>query len=160
MLLPLLLVLMGVHVASSDAVGNDRFGRLDTGVSGCRLTQAERSMGCQRLQLSQTSSIGLRIRFIGVNEEDPGRTHQLTFVTGPGTGDPVLTCQNGRCRLAATSWSGTITSSSLVVFDQRGLPIGLPSNRPTTGTCRINERRLNCESQTRDGLQRSAEARL
>jgi len=34
MLLPLLLVLMGVHVASSDAVGNDRFGRLDTGVSG------------------------------------------------------------------------------------------------------------------------------
>ena len=47
--LPLLLVLMGVHVVSRDADGNDRFGRLDTGVSVCRLTQAERSMGCQRL---------------------------------------------------------------------------------------------------------------
>ena len=160
MLLPLLLVLMGVHVASSDAAGNNLFGRLDTGLSSCRLSQAERSMGCQRLQLSQTSSIGLRVRFIGVSEKDPSRTYQLTFVTGPGTGDPVLSCQNGHCRLAETSWSGTITSSSLVVFDQRGLPIGLPSNRPTIGECRINERRLNCQSQTRDGLQRSAEARL
>ena len=160
MLLSLLLVLMGVHVASSDADGNDRFGRLDSGVSGCRMTQAERSMGCQRLQLSQTSAIGLRIRFIGINQEDPGRTYQLTFVTGSGAGDPVLSCQNGRCRLAATSWTGTITSSSFVVFDARGLPIGLPINRPTTGECRINERRLNCESQTRDGLQRSAEAQL
>ena len=51
MLLPLLLVLMGVHVASSDAVGNDRFGRLNTGVSGCRLTQAERSMESANSQI-------------------------------------------------------------------------------------------------------------
>ena len=160
MLLPLLLVLMNVNVASSDTPGDQRFGRFDTGLFSCRITHAERSMGCQRLQLMQTSSIGLRVRFIGVSEKDPGRTHQLTYVTGPGTGDPVLSCQNGHCRLAAASWSGTIISSSLVVFDQRGLPIDFPSNRPTTGECRINERRLNCESQTRDGLQRSAEARL
>ena len=160
MLLALLFVLMNVEVASSDAAGNNRFGRWETTVSSCRITHAERSMGCQRLQLMQTSSIGLRVRFIGVSEEDPGRTHQLTYVTGPGTGDPVLSCQNGHCRLAAASWSGTIISSSLVVFDQRGLPIDFPSNRPTTGECRINERRLNCESQTRDGLQLSAEARL
>lgn len=160
MLLPLLLVLMNVNVASSDTPGDQRFGRFDTGLSGCRITHAERSMGCQRLQLMQTSSIGLRLRFFGVSTNEPNRTVQLTFVTGPGSGDPVLNCQSGRCRLAATTWSGQISSSSWVSFDQRGLPIGVPTNRPSIGQCTISDGRLSCQSQSRDGLQLSAEARL
>ena len=160
MLLTLLFVLMNVDVASSEAAGSNRFGRLDTTVSSCRITHAERSTGCRRLQLTQTSSIGLRIRFIGESPEEPGRTHQLTFVTGPGSREPVLSCQNGRCNLAATSWSGQISSRSWVFFDARGLPIGLPSNRPTQGQCTISDGLLNCQSQSRDGLNMSAEARL
>ena len=160
MLLALLFVLMNVEVASSDAAGNNRFGRWETTVSSCRITHAERSMGCRQLQLTQTSWIGLRIRLIGENPEGPNRTHQLTFVTEPGSGDPVLSCQNGRCNLAATSWNGTISSRSLVFFDERGLPIGLPGNRPTQGRCTFSEGRLSCQSQTRDGLNLSVEAQL
>ena len=160
MLLALLFVLMNVEVASSDAAGNNRLGRWETTVSSCRITQAKRSMGCRRLQLTQTSVIGLRIRFIGESPEEPGRTHQLTFVTRPGSRDPVLSCQNGRCNLAATSWSGQISSSSWVAFDQRGLPIGVPTNRSSRGQCTISNGRLSCQSQSRDGLQLSAEARL
>ena len=160
MLLALLFVLMNVDVASSDAAGNNRFGRLETTVSSCRITQAKRSMGCRRLQLTQTSVIGLRIRFIGESPEEPGRTHQLTFVTRPGSRDPVLSCQNGRCNLAATSWNGKITSHSWVFFDKRGLPIGLPGSRPTQGRCTFSEGRLSCQSQSRDGLNLSAEAQL
>lgn len=160
MLLPLLFVLMNIDVASSEAAGNNRFGRLDTTVSSCRITHSERSMGCRRLQLTQTSSIGLRIRFIGESPEEPGRTHQLTFVTGPGSGDPVLSCKNGRCNLAATSWSGQIISRSWVFFGARGLPIGLPSSHPTQGRCAISDGRLSCQSQSRDGLNLSAETRL
>ena len=136
------------------------FGRLDTAVSKCSMVKADQAIPCQRLELTQSDVTGLRIRFIGTSPEAKGITHQLTFLTGATTKEQALDCNSGRCRLTRSDWEGEIFSAAWGSFDDRGLPLGMPNSRTGRGHCRLVGKQLSCESQFRDGLTLSAEARL
>ena len=136
------------------------FGRLDTAVSKCSMVKADQAIPCQRLQFTQSDITGLRIRFIGTSPEAKGITHRLTFLTGASTKEQALECNSGRCRLTRSDWKGEIFSAAWGSFDDRGLPLGMPNSRTGRGHCRLVGKKLSCESQFRDGLTLSAEARL
>ena len=136
------------------------FGRLDTAVSKCSMVKADQVIPCQRLQFTQSDVTGLRIRFIGTSPEAKGITHRLTFLAGATTKAQALDCKSGRCRLTRSDWEGEIFSAAWGSFDDRGLPLGMPNSRTGRGRCRLIGKQLSCESQFRDGLILSAEARL
>ena len=121
------------------------FGRLDTAVSKCSMVKADQAIPCQRLQFTQSDITGLRIRFIG---------------TSPEAKEQALECNSGRCRLTRSDGKGEIISAAWGSFDDRGLPLGMPNSRTGRGHCRLVGKQLSCESQFRDGLILSAEARL
>ena len=134
--------------------------RLDTAVSECSMVRADQAIPCQRLQLTQSDVTGLRIRFIGTSPEAKRITYRLTFLTGATTQGQALDCNSGRCRLTRSAWEGKIFSAAWGSFDDRGLPMGMPNSQTGRGRCRIVGKLLSCESQFRDGLNLSAEARL
>ena len=155
----ILLLLSPALIGPGEAAPLD-FGRLDRAVSKCSMVKADQAIPCQRLQLTQSDITGLRIRFIGSSPEAEGITHRLTFLTGAPINGQALECDSGRCRLTQSAWEGQIFSAAWGSFDHRGLPLGLPSSQKGRGRCRIVGKRLSCESQFRDGLTLSAEARL
>ena len=128
-------------------------------MSRCLIDQDGTTQTCSRVQLTQRSGAGLRIRFFSAADK-AGTSVRVTFIASHPQGKSALACQDGRCQPSATSWSAKVISGSTAQFDERGLPDTLPEAWPMRGTCRISDALISCESQARNGLTLSAEARL
>ena len=135
------------------------FGRLEHKPSSCRIVIDGRPLSCERLQISASGSRGLRLRFIG-DDEETGGSYQLSFVSLDGDAGSPVRCDNSSCRLDQRSWSATLLSTSWVRFDARGLPMSLPTTRTAQGRCWIDAETVSCESQSRNMSGMSAEAQL
>ena len=143
------------------ATGNPSlaFGRLDHRPARCRIVVGGRPLACERLQINENGSRGLRLRFIG-DDQATGGSYQLSFVSLNGDEGSPLNCDNSGCRLDSRRWNGTLLSTSWVRFDARGLPTGLPATRTAQGRCRIDADTVSCESHSRNVAGMSAEAQL
>lgn len=143
------------------ATGNpsQAFGRLEYRPARCRIAVGGRPLACERLQINENGSRGLRLRFIG-DDQATGGSYQLSFVSLDGDQGSPLSCNNSGCRLDSRRWSGTLLSTSWVRFDARGLPTGLPATRTAQGRCRIDANTISCESHSRNVAGMSAEAQL
>ena len=116
------------------------FGRLEHRPAHCRIVVGGRSLACERLQIRANGSRGLRLRFIG-DDQETGGSYQLSFVSLDGDqGSPL-----------STSW---------VRFDARGLPKGPPATRMAHERCWIDANTVSCESHSRNVAAMSAEAQL
>ena len=135
------------------------FGRLEHRPAHCRVVVGGRSLACERLQISANGSRGLRLRFIG-DDQETGGSYQLSFVSLDGDQGSPLSCDNSGCRVDSRRWSATLLSTSLVRFDARGLPKGLPATRMAQGRCWIDANTVSCESHSRNVAGMSAEAQL
>ena len=91
-------------------------------------------MACERLQINANGSRGLRLRFIG-DDQETGGSYQLSFVSLDGDQGSPLSCDNSGCSVDSRRWSATLLSTSWVRFDARGLPKGLPATRMAQGRC-------------------------
>ena len=135
------------------------FGRLEQRPAHCRIVVDGSTLECERLQISANGSNGLRLRFIG-DDEETGGSYQLSFVSlNEDQGSP-LSCGHSGCRLDQPSWSGALLSTSWVHIDSRGLPTSLPSTRTAQGRCWIYADIVSCESHSRNVAGISAEAQL
>ena len=135
------------------------FGRLEHRPAHCRIVVGGRSLACERLQISANGSRGLRLRFIG-DDQETGGSYQLSFVSLDGDQGSPLSCDNSGCRLDRRSWSAPLLSTAWVRFDARGLPTSLPEARTDSGRCWIDAETINCESHSRNIPAVSAEAQL
>jgi len=135
------------------------FGRLEHRPAHCRIVVGGRSLACERLQISANGSRGLRLRFIG-DDQEKGGSYQLSFVSLDGDQDSPLSCDNSGCRVDSRRWSATLLSTSWVRFDARGLPKGLPATHMAQGRCWIDADTVSCESHSRNVAGMSAEAQL
>ena len=135
------------------------YGRLEHRPSHCRIVVKGRPLACQRLQLSANGSGGLRLRFIG-DDEETGGSYQLSFVSLDGDQSSPLSCERSACRLDRRSWSAPLLSTAWVRFDARGLPTSLPEARTDSGRCRIDAETVSCKSHSRNVPAMSAEAQL
>ena len=135
------------------------FGRLEHRPAHCRIVVGGRSLACVRLQISANGSRGLRLRFIG-DDQETGGSYQLSFVSLDGDQGSPLSCDNSGCRVDSRRWSATLFSTSLVRFDARGVPTGLPATRMAQGRCWIDADTVSCESSSRNVAGMSAEAQL
>lgn len=135
------------------------FSRVEQATRRCRIERGDIKRSCNRLQISDTGSDGLRIRFTGPGET-PGSSHQLSFVALAREQPSPLRCEKGNCQLSGRRWTADIISIAWVEFDKRGLPRGLPTARTVRGTCRINDRLINCESHRGQLIDVSAEAQI
>ncbi len=135
------------------------FGRLEHRPAHCRIVVGGRPLDCERLQISTNGSHGLRLRFIG-DDEETGGSYQLSFVSLNGDQGSPLRCESASCRLNQRSWSATLLSTSWVRFDARGLPTGLPATSIAQGRCWIDAKTVSCESHSQNGADMSAEAQL
>ena len=97
------------------------FGRLEHRPAHCRIVVGGRSLACERLQISANGSRGLRLRFIG-DDQETGGSYQLSFVSLDGDQGSPLSCDNSGCSVDSRRWSTTLLSTSWVRFDARGLP--------------------------------------
>ena len=86
------------------------YGRLEHRPSHCRIVVKGRPLACQRLQLSANGSGGLRLRFIG-DDEETGGSYQLSFVSLDGDQSSPLSCERSACRLDRRSWSAPLLST-------------------------------------------------
>ena len=135
------------------------FGRLEHSPAHCRIVVGGRSLACEHLQISANGSRGLRLRFIG-DDQETGGTYQLSFVSLDGDQGSPLSCDNSGCRLDSRQWSATLLSTSWVRFDARGLPTGLPATRTAQGRCGIDADTISCESHSGNIAGMSAGAQL
>ena len=135
------------------------FGRLEHRPSKCRIVVDGRPLDCKRLQISANGSSGLRLRFIG-DDENSGVSYQLNFVSLDGDPGSPLNCDSSGCRLNRRSWNASLISTAWVRFDAQGLPMGLPNARTASGRCWIDARTISCESHSRNIHDLSAEAQL
>ena len=135
------------------------FGRLEHIPSNCRIVYGGRPLECNRLQISASGSSGVRLRFIG-DDENSGVSYQLNFVSLDGDPGSPLNCDSSGCRLNRRSWNASLISTAWVRFDAQGLPMGLPDARTASGRCWIDARTISCESHSRNIPAMSAEAQL
>ena len=135
------------------------YGSYEASVRRCKLQQDDVLRTCNSLQLAQRGETGLRIRFTGSGQE-PGTTIQYTFITKNPEGIRPLKCDKGRCQLFDHAWIAKVISASTAQFNARGLPVSLPQARAMQGDCRIADKIISCNSQTRQGRILRAEAKL
>ena len=135
-------------IAAANA--SSAFGRFDQGLSNCQLEHNQTKQACGRVQISAIGADGLRIRFFGVDTTSK-TSHQLTFVANNPTGTSPLACHYGHCKLNATPWNGTVTSTSWTTFDHRGLPKTAPHALKTSGSCTFDASTIHCASRSRRG---------
>ncbi|AII47650.1 hypothetical protein KR52_00370 [Synechococcus sp. KORDI-52] len=135
------------------------FGRLEHTPSRCQIVANGRPLDCQRLQITANGSSGLRLRFIG-DDEETGGSYQLSFISLEGDQGSPLSCDRSGCRLEQSRWSASLLSTAWVRFDARGLPTGLPIARTASGRCWIDAETVSCESHSRNAHAMSAEAQL
>ncbi len=135
------------------------FGRLEHTPSNCRIVYGGRPLECNRLQISASGSSGVRLRFIG-DDENSGVSYQLNFVSLDGDPGSPLNCDHSGCRLDQRSWNASLISTAWVRFGSQGLPMGLPDARSASGRCWIDAKSISCESHSRNIPAMSAEAQL
>ena len=143
------------------ATGNPSlaFGRLEHRPARCRIVVGGRPLACERLQINENGSRGLRLRFIG-DDQATGGSYQLSFVSLDGDQGSPLSCDNSDCSVDSRPGSATLLSTSWVRFDARGLPKGLPATRMAQGRCWIDANTVSCESHSRNIAVIRAEAQL
>ena len=149
-----LLVLVIAHPCVAQALE-----RYETELNNCTLTRNARRLPCHGLVLQQADDHSLRIRFIG-SERPSGASVRLTYVSRDLSNHDALVCQEQRCRLTQSTWTGQVTSGSWIRFNARGLPDGASGAKLMTGECRITTKQVICDSRTSDGEHLRAEARL
>ena len=135
------------------------FGRLEHSPAHCRIVVGGHSLACERLQISTNGIRGLRLRFIG-DDQTTGGSYQLSFVSIDEDHGNPLSCDNSGCRVDSRRWSARLFSTSLVRFDARGLPTGLPATRMAQGRCWIDADIVSCESSSGNVVGMSAKAQL
>ena len=158
LLLPLP-ILRSAAAQTSRPTQDSNFGNFEANVSRCTMNRHGTVQSCSRVQLTQRGPSGLRIRFSGPGEE-PGSSTRVTFIASHPSGEPALSCDKGHCKPSIPAWSARVISGSTAQFDVRGLPNNLPKAQSMRGTCRLSEKQISCQSQSRSGWTLSAEARL
>ncbi|MGB1775106.1 MAG: hypothetical protein ACPHGV_02070 [Synechococcus sp.] len=151
--LALLALLLG------DATAMKALERYSSEPTHCTLTRASQTHRCHQLMLSQGPDHSVRVRLLG-SDARTGTSLRLTFVSRNANEDALLKCQGKRCSVRQSPWIGLITSGSWIRFDERGLPDGPTHAELMTGECQITTKRMICDSQTTDGIELRAEARL
>ncbi|MGB1621204.1 MAG: hypothetical protein ACPHAS_00905 [Synechococcus sp.] len=151
--LPLLALLLG-HATATKALE-----RYVSEPTRCTLTRTSQTHRCHQLELSQASDHSVRVRLLG-SDARTGTSIRLTFVSRNANERSPLACEEKSCRLRTSAWMGQITSGSWIRFNDRGLPDGPTHAELMTGECLITHQRMICDSQTTDGLELRAEARL
>ena len=149
-------LLLAVPATANPALA---FGRLEHRPSHCRIVVDGHPLNCARLQISANGSGGVRLRFSG-DDDKTGGSYQLSFVSLDGDQDSPLRCERSKCQLDRRNWSAPLLSTAWIRFDDRGLPIGLPEARTTSGRCWIDTETVSCESHSRNVPAMSAEAQL
>ena len=135
------------------------FGRYQHTPAKCRIVYDGRPFDCQRIQISESGSKGLRLRFIGSSEAS-GESYQLSFVSLDGEQSSPLRCSHSTCSLDRRNWSAALISTAWIRFNARGLPEGVPNARTASGRCWIDATTVSCESHSRNIPATSAEAQL
>ncbi len=151
----------GATAACRASNGQSSPGFWPSGAQACALPHRRRwaFLACEHLQISANGSRGLRLRFIG-DDQETGGSYQLSFVSLDGDQGSPLSCDNSGCRVDSRRWSATLLSTSWVRFDARGLPKGLPATHMAQGRCWIDADTVSCESHSRNVAGMSAEAQL
>ena len=133
--------------------------RLEANVATCSLIREHQTFDCQRLMVHQSDDHTPRIRLLG-RDSATGDTIRLTMVSRNPDTTAALDCNRTACRLKSSPWSGQVQSGSWIRFNARGLPSTAPRAELMTGECTLSRKEVICDSQTNEGAEWRAKARL
>ncbi|QEY32143.1 hypothetical protein EVJ50_07810 [Synechococcus sp. RSCCF101] len=145
-----LAVLLLAPVTPASAEPTFPFGRWRTTPQRCSISAAPLGDGpldCSAVQLHQQLPGQISIRFITGSDAE-GISHQMTFVGRLPDATAALNCSGGQCRPDDRDHLAVVSSLSHGRFDERGIPLSLPSGWPATGQCTLSGGQARCESTT------------
>ncbi len=154
----LLILLLGLLPGRASGEG---FGRWQTSTSRCSLQRGNtEARPCQELRLEQNLSGLLSVRFLSDGSTGLLAEEQLLFAGLLEQNQPAMVCdRQGKCK---PQWPTGLAVATVgdSRFNERGLAIGIPQAYLARGRCTLEQRRIQCQAQGRDGQQWSAEAEL
>lgn len=154
----LLIPLLGLLPGRASGEG---FGRWQTSTSRCSLQRGNtEARPCQELRLEQNLSGLLSVRFLSDGSTGLLAEEQLLFAGLLEQNQPAMVCdRQGKCK---PQWPTGLAVATVgdSRFNERGLAIGIPQAYLARGRCTLEQRRIQCQAQGRDGQHWSAEAEL
>lgn len=136
------------------------FGRWERSSLQCEIQLQEEQgrpperLECSRVRLDQQLAGLLSIRFLPAARSPSGRDEQLLFAGILLPGSQPMRCRNSRCE---PSWPIRVQLTALATTNLRTL--GLPQARLVQGSCGIEQTRMLCTAQDREGRRWQATVR-